>query len=349
MTYDRNGKLETKNDYNKYIGKRFINGDGDEFDVLGVHDKIESNKRYIVRFVNRVSMQLCYRASIIDKSTRDLDRYIGQQFKTNKSGIFRITGWYFTDGTTSRVRIRVTGVFLDTNNVGDFEILNLKRGECIDTMTKTVKNVGFHGNTKREYDAKEYSIWTDMIERVTHSDKYANFKYYEDVTIDENWYNFALFLEDISEIIGYSDFIANGHIDIDKDILSKLNGLGKIYSKESCLFIPHELNTVLNFSQVSNTSGYPGVSYMPKSNNYQVGLGKHSKRVAIGNYKTAEDGFKAYRKAKIEHLDFLLDGKYSYVDDKIKESITKVLVILLDEAEEKGRSQNVLIAHALTL
>lgn len=55
----------------------------------------------------------------------------------------------------------------------------------------------------------------------------------------------------------------------------------------------------------SNTSGYKGVSYRQDVNKWRVRICNNGRRITIGYFKTAEEGYEAYKKAANElHGEF---------------------------------------------
>ena len=84
---------------------------------------------------------------------------------------------------------------------------------------------------------------------------------------------------------------------LDKDILIKGN---KAYSPNTCMFITHEINTLL-LDRGNARGKYPqGVARDKKM--YTAHLAKYGKLVHIGSFKTVYCASKAYKKAKSEHI-----------------------------------------------
>jgi uncharacterized Fe-S center protein len=81
---------------------------------------------------------------------------------------------------------------------------------------------------------------------------------------------------------------------LDKDLLYKGN---KIYSKDTCVLVPHVINNIFNI-QTTSRGEYPvGVDYLHRGKNhyrarYADGTGIS---VHIGMFNTAEEAFNAYK------------------------------------------------------
>lgn len=137
-------------------------------------------------------------------------------------------------------------------------------------------------------DCKAYKTWNRMLERC-YSCKYHSANRYSErgVTVCEEWYNYQNFAKwfDENYIEGF---------ELDKDILS-----GVLYSPETCIFVPRELNSF--FTLRNNDRGeYPlGVGYDKSSKKFYVNLNNgKGKGVYLGLYHTPEDAFQVYKREK---------------------------------------------------
>ena len=151
---------------------------------------------------------------------------------------------------------------------------------------------------------KSYSLWQSIINKVGKLEPYI------DCTVDERWYNFQVFAE----------WFENNYIDgfvIDKDILVKGN---KIYSPETCCFVPQEINNLL--VKPKNPKDLPiGVSKHKKSNKFQVGLKINGKRIGLGLFETIDEAFKIYK----ENKEFYIKQKAIKFKDILKPEVFEIL------------------------
>lgn len=108
-------------------------------------------------------------------------------------------------------------------------ILNITKGEA-----RLLKNNGGYIKCKSPHEygqlikTSAYSCWTNMLNRVGKGK-------YERVEIHEDWLNFLTFKR------FYDTWHRDGFV-LDKDLLSKGT---KIYSEDTCCFIPAVLNTAI--------------------------------------------------------------------------------------------------------
>lgn len=135
---------------------------------------------------------------------------------------------------------------------------------------------------------RSYKVWSNMLLRTVDNPLKKNFPTYEECELCEEWKEYANFKV-------WYDNPANGYIegyDLDKDLLS--NGR-KIYSPETCCFIPKHLNFLLRNKQKHD--GLPnGV--------YKNGKGYQSRFTYKGEkhfkqHKTVEDAEKEYQQIKM--------------------------------------------------
>lgn len=134
---------------------------------------------------------------------------------------------------------------------------------------------------------RSYKVWSNMLLRTIDNPLKKNFPAYEECELCEEWKEYANFKV-------WYDNPANGYMegyDLDKDLLS--NGK-KVYSPETCCFIPKHLNFLLRNKQKHD--GFPnGV--------YKNGKGYQSRFTYKGEkhfkqHKTIEDAQKEYQQIK---------------------------------------------------
>lgn len=161
---------------------------------------------------------------------------------------------------------------------------------------------------------RSYMIWSNMLLRTIDNPLKRNFPTYEDCELCEEWKEYANFKV-------WYDNPENGYMegyDLDKDLLS--NGR-KIYSPETCCFIPKHLNFLLRNNQKHD--GLPnGV--------YKNGKGYRSRFTYKGEkhfkqHKTIEDARKEYQQIKmatIKNEDIKLYSKH-LITEKVYKALIK--------------------------
>ena len=201
--------------------------------------------------------------------------------------------------------IELNGLILE-----NVDVATLTRGTVKNPMHPTLHKVGFIGigdysskGTNGKF-TKAYTLWSDLIKRCYSPKSLKRDKAYKDVVVCEEWHNFQNFAK---WFYASTDYVEGYHID--KDLLSKGN---KVYSPNTCCFLPKELNIFLtNKSKVSDC-GHVGVKH--NGNNYQAQIGQDY----LGSYKSIEDAALAYNKAKVEKIQDWINMKEEFkLSDKV--------------------------------
>lgn len=162
-----------------------------------------------------------------------------------------------------------------------------------------------------------YYTWRDMLRRC-YSQSFQNKEpSYKDCMVCNDWLFYSNFKK-------WFDNPLNGYKDgycLDKDILIKGN---KIYSPETCCFVPREVNSLLT-NRKNHRGKYPiGVTEATRTNNYESAFYKNGKRVHIGTFKTTKEAFFAYKQAKEAYIKEVAQ-KY-YEQGKITERVYQALL-----------------------
>ena len=185
--------------------------------------------------------------------------------------------------------------------VSDLEVRNLKNGRIsIKDLGREQKYIPFLNNNLM----KAKRLWNDMNSRCYNEKLHKRFPKYIGCTICDYW------LEDKERFYKWVEenyyMIGNEQIDLDKDILFKGN---KIYSPETCVFVPHTINTLL-LNCKRKRGKYPlGVNYEKAKGKYRAALRVDGKIVKLGHFDTAEEAFKTYKRHK-EALIIVVADRY---------------------------------------
>lgn len=167
-----------------------------------------------------------------------------------------------------------------------------------------------------------WRAWVRMLERCV-GDRVKN-PSYEGCTFDESWVNCQSFIEWGILQKGHDRLESNGKTwQLDKDIL--VNG-NRVYSPETCVFVPNEINT--HFKDVEKgKDGYYGVNEIePKHPNAKRGwvarcCNVKKEREYLGFYDNPTDAYIAYRTRKIEVMSDLADKWKGEVDERVINSL----------------------------
>ena len=136
--------------------------------------------------------------------------------------------------------------FLDTGYVTTSTMDRVKSGTVKDCFKPSVYGVGIVGNKYKTYEngkeTKQYKTWSSMLERC-HSESFKEkHKSYKGCTTSNNFRHYTYFYEWCEKQVGFGQ----DNFELDKDLLIVGN---KLYSENTCVFIPCEINQTIKFSK----------------------------------------------------------------------------------------------------
>ena len=175
----------------------------------------------------------------------------------------------------------------------------LKKNNVVDRYYPSLYGVGYIGCTfgSLPKDKGGYYCWSNMISRCYNPEDNM-YSCYGAVgaTVCDSWHNLQNFLifygENLPETEGFQ---------LDKDVLSEGN---KVYSPETCVFIPYILNAQFK-SKVGGGSLPRGVYLNKKTLKYEANLQVERKHIRLGSFSTQEEASTCYRVAKKAYVDKL--------------------------------------------
>ena len=131
-----------------------------------------------------------------------------------------------------------------------------------------------------------------MLKRC-YSDAYkSKYPTYEGCKVGGKFKSYEYFYEWCNEQVGFG----NKGFDLDKDLLVKGD---KVYSEDSCVFLPQEINQVLTKSTATRGGCLIGVSWDRICMAFKATVSKNKeKQEHLGFFKTEIEAFNAYKEAK---------------------------------------------------
>lgn len=159
---------------------------------------------------------------------------------------------------------------------------------------------------------KSYYIWHNMIARCY--DKTSKmFKYYEDCSVCKEWLLFSNFKR-------WFDDPENGYKDgyhLDKDILVQGN---KVYSPETCCFVPPQINVQIKRNRKSSLP----YGVVKNGSRFFANITKRSKTKLLGGFETKEEAFLLFKKERENYIQEITKKYYS--DGKITKKVYDALI-----------------------
>ena len=207
------------------------------------------------------------------------------------------------------------GTIVEHRNYGNF-----LKGNVKNPMTPSLFGVGFMGigdfKSKDENgkNTKCHATWQDMHKRCYDPKFQEKHSTYKDCTVCKEWNNYQEFGKWFDE--NYYE-VGNEQMALDKDILKKGN---KIYSPETCVFVPQHINSLFVKSNKIRGDYYIGVS--KHGNKFRAMLNKgNEKLIHLGLYATAEEAFQVYKKHKEAYIKEVAEEYKGRIDPRAYEAM----------------------------
>jgi len=178
-------------------------------------------------------------------------KHVGYKGKNSQGDTFEVIDYL---GKT-RYILKFSNGYIAECNSGNFF-----KGHIKNPYYPSVLGVGCYGIPKKlSYTKQAYSIWSGMMNRCYNKER-KQYKWYGKlgIFVTSRWKCFEYFLDDISKLDGFSQWLEfNGKKEaeyhLDKDYKS-----GKYYGKETCVFLPKKMNiSIANCERYFKTPRHP--------------------------------------------------------------------------------------------
>lgn len=197
---------------------------------------------------------------------------------------------------------------------------DFKKYSVFNPYTPSIYGRGYLGSgkytsKKNNKHTKEYLVWRTMFVRC-YSKKYIEeHPTYNNCEVCKEWYNFQIFAEWFNNNYYQID---NEIIDLDKDFLSSNC---KIYSPNTCIFLPQFINKAIVHSEIN-------FSKPSKNNKYHARISKRNKQIHLGYYDKYEDAKEVYVNAKNEYIQELANQYKAMLPEKIFNVLKNYKIVL---------------------
>ena len=249
---------------------------------------------------------------------------VGKVCKSKLSGDFKIVKYH----DNRNVEIQ----FLKTGYETTVQLVQVKSGEVKDSYLPSVYGVGVLGT---KYPSKingvltkEYDLWHSMLGRCysdTYKKKHPTYEYCE---VGDNFKSYEYFYEWCNKQIGFSNDGNGNPFQLDKDLLVKGN---KVYSEDSCVFLPQEINLLLTKRDNNRGKHLIGVSWSNTSKSFIARVAKNKgKQEYLGSFNTEIEAFNAYKVAKESFIKEQAEKWKGQIDKRAYEALMKYEVNIDD-------------------
>lgn len=197
---------------------------------------------------------------------------------------------------------------------------NFKNGQIKCPYERNIYAIGYIGEGKYKVSengkkTRAYSTWNSMLQRCYDKKYHRKEPTYKDCEVSEEWHNFEnyakWYYDNYYEVEGET-------MELDKDILFKHN---KIYSPETCIFVPKTINSL--FVKRQNSRGESVIGTTPKNGRYQVQCNiinpktSKSKKEYLGICDTQEKAFEIYKYYKERNIKEIADYYKSLIPQNL--------------------------------
>lgn len=222
---------------------------------------------------------------------------IGEAFNTNEGGQIRVLE--IVNAKTVKIQ------HLDEyGHITYAAASDIVRGNMKNPYRASVYGMGFigvgpHTTYVDRKPSKVYKTWTAMLQRCYDVNLHQRLPRYVNCTVSNEWLNFQNFA---TWYINHP-YYSLGY-ELDKDVLVPGN---TIYSANTCLMLPHALNSLTHINVSTNTGNPIGVTYDSRSKRWIAQLYEYNNRVYIGSYLTSEEASLAYQSRKLNYVKQLAE------------------------------------------
>ena len=213
----------------------------------------------------------------------------------------------------------ITVQFKATGELVKTEYGNFVKGNVKSHFTATVFGVGITGlEPTRDENGEQldsYICWCNMLKRCYSAKFQEKYPTYIGCRVCDDWLYYPNFKNWYDE--NYYE-INNKKSELDKDVLIKGN---KIYSPDTCVFVPQFINKLFTKSQKRRGELPIGVSYYKASKKYRASLSvfKNEKKTFkhLGYFDTVNEAFEVYRRAKEDNIKEIADNYKDEIPAKL--------------------------------
>ena len=197
---------------------------------------------------------------------------------------------------------------------------NIVKGAFRNPNLPTYYGVGFQGVGKYTFaiNRKIGDVWIRMFQRGYDKKLHDKQPSYKDCSVVKEWHNFQVFAEWFDE--NYKE----GFV-LDKDILLKGN---KIYSPDTCVFVPREINGIFTLRQ-NKRGDYP-IGVLKNGNKFQANIVRYNKREYLGTFNTPEEAFQVYKVAKEDYIRHVANKWKNQITEECYQALLNYKIEIID-------------------
>lgn len=241
---------------------------------------------------------------------------IGEIYNTYENYKIEIVEYYTSKNCTIKFKDKNQAILCN------IQLGQIKRGSIKNPYHPSICGLGYRGVGRyivkdNKVTLKYYLLWSEVLKRCYNKKRLEKRPNYGGCTVVEEWHNFQNFAQ-WTENNYKPEYMEKWCLD--KDILQKGN---RIYSPETCCFVPNEINVLFTKNQINRGEFPIGVSYNKV-------YGKYSAILDKGYYDTELEAFQAYKTAKEQHIKEVADKWEDKISKKVHQAMYEYQVEITD-------------------
>ena len=247
------------------------------------------------------------------------EKYVGKVFPSNNYGNFEILEY----NAVNDVKIR----FLETGFTDTVFVDQVRTRRVRDYMKPLIVGKGIIGAklTTEESKHKAYKNWCRILNRCYDEKQRAKHPTYLGCSVSEFFLTYTNFRDWYVKQKNWDnpDFV------LDKDLLSPKDN--KVYSEETCVFIPKEVNSLLTTTKAKRGDLPIGVCKPRKGKTgFRACICKNGKDHELGYYDNEIEAFLVYKVARENYLKEKADKWKDFLDVKAYNALMNYQVEITD-------------------
>lgn len=257
------------------------------------------------------------------------DKHCGEVYETKNGKLKIIKKISPKDNYSGHIYYEVQ--FEDTNFSCEARYDAIKNGNIKDPFKEKIFGVGYFGQGVY-YDKESFAykkiknLWNHMMSRCYNkSDRHYSAYGENGVVVCKRWHNFSNFCGDLEFIYGFYEWMTTCDYELDKDMFG-----GKVYSPETCVFIPKKYNGRLSVKTVYKYN-----------NNIYIGL-KHLAEELGVSYHKLTDHFYKKNKNEYSNIEKFTVPKGQHV--RYKMTVCDQLEQVVNEIKNNQNSRRLLVS-----
>lgn len=200
---------------------------------------------------------------------------------------------------------------------------SISKGAVQNPFNKTVYGVGYMGigkfkSSRDREKNKIFEVWQSMFARCYSLKVKERQPKYVGCSVGECWHNFQTFG------VWFEENYKEGFV-LDKDILIKGN---KVYSPETCAFVPNEINLLFTKNE-ARRGNYP-IGVFKDGNRFRSSVTMNKVIKYFGSHNTFEEAFKASKNAKENYIKQKADEWKDLINPRVYQAMYNYQVEITD-------------------